>query len=165
METTIGQEIAALQQMNQHELRDKYLALFGEETRSGNRVWIIKRLAWRLQALVEGGLSERARQRAAELANDADVRTTIPQTAVPEKIAKATADAKKLAGVRDSRLPMPGAVLARRYKGKLLQVKVLENGFEFDGTVFPSLSAVAKAITGSHGNGYLFFGLQKGGDQ
>src|SRR5450432_3607936 len=85
METTIGQEIAALQQMNQHELRDKYIALFGEETRSGNRVWIIKRMAWRLQALVEGGLSERARQRAVELANDTEVRTTIPQTESPRR--------------------------------------------------------------------------------
>jgi hypothetical protein len=165
METTIGKEIAALQQMNKHELRDKYIELFGEETRSGNRVWIIKRIAWRMQELVEGGLSERARQRAAELANDADLRTTIPKTAMPEKIAKATEDAKALTGIRDPRLPMTGAVLARRYKGNLLQVKVLENGFEFGGTMFPSLSAVAKAITGSHCNGYLFFDLQKGGDQ
>src|SRR5438094_4743088 len=56
----------------------------------------------------------------------------------------------------DDRLPPPGTVLTRRYKGAVLQVKVRADGFEHQGQVYPSLSAVAKAITGSHCNGFLF---------
>jgi hypothetical protein len=53
---------------------------------------------------------------------------------------------------------MPGTVLTREYKGKLIQVEVLEDGyFEYEGVKYRSLSAVAKAVTGSHWNGYLFF--------
>jgi hypothetical protein len=57
----------------------------------------------------------------------------------------------------DSRLPAPGTVLTRPYKGALLQVRVLQAGFEYDGLAYQSLSAVARAITGSHCNGFLFF--------
>lgn len=56
-------------------------------------------------------------------------------------------------------LPLPGTVLTKDYKGRLLRVLVLDNGFEFEGARFQSLSAVAKAVTGSHTNGYLFFRL------
>ncbi len=59
----------------------------------------------------------------------------------------------------DPRLPPPGTVLRRRYKGRVLQVLVLADGFEFEGRRYPWLSAVAKAITGSHINGYRFFRL------
>jgi len=59
----------------------------------------------------------------------------------------------------DERLPMPGAMLARKFKGRTYQVTVLPVGFEMDGQVYKSLTAVAYAITGSHWNGYLFFGL------
>jgi hypothetical protein len=62
---------------------------------------------------------------------------------------------------RDQRLPLPGTVLTRDYKGQTVQIRVLENGFEYDGEVYRSLSAVAKAITGTHTNGYLFFRLRK----
>jgi hypothetical protein len=58
-------------------------------------------------------------------------------------------------------LPAPGTILARRYKGHIIQVKVLTKGFEYEGTLYRSLSAVAKAITGSHCNGYLFFRLSE----
>jgi hypothetical protein len=58
---------------------------------------------------------------------------------------------------------MPGAVLTREYRGQTIQVTVLPEGFEYDGEVYRSLTAVAKAITGSHWNGPLFFGLRKTG--
>jgi hypothetical protein len=58
---------------------------------------------------------------------------------------------------QDRRLPPPGTVLTRTYKGALLQVRVLPAGFEYDGLAYKSLSAVARAITGSHCNGFLFF--------
>lgn len=56
-------------------------------------------------------------------------------------------------------MPLPGTILVREYKGRKLQVRVLENGFEFEGEIHRSLSAVAKKITGSHCNGFLFFRL------
>jgi hypothetical protein len=127
------------------------------------RSWLVKRIAWRLQALAEGDLSERARQRAAELANDADLRLNPPRTAV---VSEPVADEPRVLPYRaGGRLPRPGSVLTRPYKGDVVQVKVLEHGFEYQGQVYQSLSAVAKAVTGSHCNGFLFFKLnQPGGD-
>ena len=54
---------------------------------------------------------------------------------------------------------MPGTKLRRPYKGQVYEVEVLANGFLYDGEVYPSLSATAYAISGSHWNGYLFFGI------
>jgi hypothetical protein len=76
----VHKEIAALLEMAPAELRAKYLEVFGEPTRSGNKSFLFKRLAWRLQSLAEGGLSDRARRRAAELARDADIRMMIPRS-------------------------------------------------------------------------------------
>ena len=63
--------------------------------------------------------------------------------------------------VRDHRLPAPGTVLTRPYRGRTIAVTILENGFEYEGRRFDSLSAVAKAISGSHCSGLAFFGLTK----
>ena len=75
-----------------------------------------------------------------------------------------TAPSKKAAksrpiGQRDPRLPKVGTTITKKYKGKTLNVRVLEKGFEYNGQVFRSLSGVAKHITGSIWNGFLFFGL------
>jgi hypothetical protein len=118
--------------------------------------------------LAEGDLSERARRRAAELANDADLRLLPPKTSSPHPAAASANDAGVDAnhaapplpvGATDPRLPPSGSTITRLYKGRQLQVTVLQNGFAHDGQVFASLSAVAKAITGSHCNGFLFFRL------
>ena len=60
MGTDMNKEIAALRRMTAGQLRDKYIELFGEKSRSGNRDWLFRRCAWRTQALAEGGLSDRA---------------------------------------------------------------------------------------------------------
>ncbi|GIW55524.1 MAG: hypothetical protein KatS3mg114_0133 [Planctomycetaceae bacterium] len=162
MHLNVGKEVAALQRMTVKELREKYADAFGEETNANNKAWLVKRIAWRLQALAEGDLSERARQRAAELANDADLRLNPPKA----KPASAEPEGTKTASLRfklDDRLPLPGTIITREYKGEKLQVKVLPHGFEFEGEVYKSLSAVAKAITGTHCNGYLFFRLSQNG--
>ena len=157
MQLNIAKEVAALKRMTVKELRAKYSEVFGEETPGNNKPWLIKRIAWRLQALAEGDLSERARRRAAELANDADLRMnpprTIPLSVVPAERTKAVA----MRGRTDPRLPAPGSIITREYKGETLQVHVLTDGFEFEGQRYKSLSAVAKAITGSHCSGFLFF--------
>lgn len=63
---------------------------------------------------------------------------------------------------RDPRLPAPGSTIERKYKDKDLAVKVLEAGFEFEGTQYPSLTALALKITGAKAiSGPAFFGLTK----
>ena len=159
MSLNITKEVALLQRMTVRELRIRYAEVFSEQTKAGNKAWLVKRIAWRLQSLDEGDLSERARQRAAELANDADVRLSPPK-AISAAVAtlKPTRTAR-ITGKGEDRLPPPGTILTREYKGQTLQVKVLPKGFEFEGEVFKSLSAVAKAITGQHCSGYYFFRL------
>lgn len=152
--------IARIQDMSPSELRDRYRALFGEETRSGNRQWLIRRISWREQAIREGGLTERAKARAQELARDEDLRVRPPNTAEPS----AGAGLRTLEGkvsTRDPRLPIPGTVLSRTYKGTDYRVTVLKDGFEYEGRLYKSLTAIADEITGTHWNGHLFFGLAK----
>jgi hypothetical protein len=71
-------EVADLKRMTVKQLRVRHLEVFGEQTRSGNKDFLWKRIAWRIQALAQGDLSERARRRAEELANDADLRVRRP---------------------------------------------------------------------------------------
>lgn len=143
----IDQIVAAMQRMTTGELRTKYAEVFGEQPRSRHKKHLINRIAWRVQANAEGDLSERARKRALDLANDDDLRLTAPRTVV----------------ATDERLPMADAMITREYKGRKIVVKVLESGFEYDGEVYASLSAVAKAVTGSHWSGNRFFGYQQKG--
>ena len=165
METNVGREVAALQRLTVKQLRQKYAEVFGEETNGHNKVWLVRRIAWRLQALAEGDLSDRARRRAGELACDADLRMNPP---VPTPVAAAEPEEapppRVLPFQADDRLPPPGTLLTREYKGRTYQVRVLADGFDYDGQVYRSLSAVAKAITGSHCNGYFFFRLGVKGD-
>lgn len=153
-------EIETLRRMAVKELRRRHMELFGEENRSANRQYLFRRIAWRLQALAEGDLSERARRRAQELARDADLRVRPPRELVtaPSPAGLKTVTGK-VAVSRDERLPMPGTVLRRVFKGHEYHVTVLPNGFEYDGQAYRSLTAVAHAITGSHWNGWHFFGM------
>ena len=132
-----------------------YATVFGEPTNTNNRDWLTKRLAYRLQVQALGGLSERAKQRAKELANEADLRLNPPTS-----LAKLPTPGK-----RDLRLPAPGAVITRTYKGVEHNVEVLANAFIWNANSYPTLTAVAKAITGKHLNGFAFFDLSKGKSQ
>jgi hypothetical protein len=110
------------------DLRARYADLFGEQTRSCNRDYLVRRIAWRLQACAEGDLPERARKRAEELADDADRRTRAPATTATSRADGGRPLIPPLKVAPSSRLPMPGALLTRRYKGREIVVKVLENG-------------------------------------
>jgi hypothetical protein len=157
-------EVEALGRMTAGQLRDRYRDLFGEPSRSGNRDYLAKRLAWRIQSLAEGGLSERAKRRADELARDADLRTTLPKppkAAVPGDGTSTIALPVTPAATAHDRLPGPGTVLTRTYRGARVSVTVRPDGFEHDGRMYGSLSAVARAVTGTQWNGHLFFGLKK----
>lgn len=159
----IAKEVSAMERMTVHELRGKYADVFGEKTNGRNKQWLIKRIAWRMQANVEGDLSERARRRAMELANDSDLRVTMPREPKTEERLPDVTKRVQIAG--DNRLPLPETILKREYKGRTVRVKVLVDGFEFEGERYKSLTAVAKAITGKHWNGYHFFNLRKPGGE
>lgn len=161
MQTELKRELAALDQMSVDALREKHRLVFGEENRSRHREYLKKRIAWRLQALAEGGLSDRARRRALEIANDADLRIRMPSAPELPPLAPERTEVHAFHDGRDGRLPVPGTTIMRVYRGRTIKVTVLEGGFEYDGERFRSLSAVAKKVTGSHWNGMLFFGLGK----
>ena len=160
MRVNITKEIAALGRLTVAQLREKHVEVFGEATRSGNKDWLRKRIAWRIQANASGDLSERARRRADELANDADLRTTTPKPKVADAPVATTTTAS-VAFDHNSRLPMAGSNIKRLYKGREVNVRVLPRGFEYEGEVYRTLSSVAKAVTGTHWNGYHFFNLNK----
>ena len=156
MELNIVNEVAALQRLSIAQLRLRFAELCGETSNASNRTWLTKRILWRMQALAEGDLSQRARQRAAELARDADLRLNAPHHPATTT-ATTPPQPGNLSAPIDPRLPPPGTILTRPYKGQQLQVQVLNEGFAYAGRVYPSLSAVAKVITGTHTNGYHFF--------
>jgi len=161
MSLNIVKEVAALEQMTVGQLQDRYVEVFGETVRSRHRQYLIRRIAWRLQANAEGGLTERALRRAEELADDADVRLTPPRWAtVGRQERPAEANTVRVPVTTDPRLPPPGGQITRRYKGRTITVTVLADGFEYLGERYRSLTAIAKAITGSHMNGSRFFGLE-----
>src|SRR5262249_52424524 len=157
MGSEIAKELATLGRLSVGGLRERYAEVFGEPTNGNNRPWLVRRIAWRLQERAEGGLTERARRRAEELADDADLRVIPPRTAAGGPAGQLSTAPDRT--TKDRRLPVPGTVLTRPYKGGVLQVRVLADGFEYDGSIYWSLSAVAKAATGSHMNGFAFFGL------
>jgi len=160
MPIDVDTAVKTLARMTVTQLRERYAEVFGEATRSFNKQHLIKRIAWRLQAIHEGDLSERARRRAGELANDADLRIR-PPAAPPAADGNGSVATSPFRIEPDDRLPMPGTLLKREYKGQTVQVRVLSEGFEFEGDIYRSLSAVARKVTGGHWNGYHFFGLPK----
>ena len=161
---SIAAMVKQLQRMTPRELRKQWEKVFGEPCRSSNKDYLWKRIAWRIQADAEGGLSERARRREQELACESDIRLRPPRGAfkAPDGAAASSAQAVAPPRKKDHRLPPPGTVLTREYHGERIAVTVLARGFEYEGTRYRSLSAVAKAITGSQWNGYHFFGLADG---
>jgi hypothetical protein len=154
----IETEVKRLERMTVGALADKYLALLGEETRSRNKKYLVRRIAWHLQAKHEGGLSERAQNRAEELADEAVLRVRAPSAFLASDPETPGHFQRPKPG-RDPRLPMPGAIITKEYRGQLIEVLVRTDGFEWSGRFFRSLSAAAKAISGSHVNGFAFFGL------
>jgi len=153
-------EIEALDRMTVGQLREKYVDAFGEESRSYNKDFLRKRIAWRLQAQAYGGLSERARRRAEELADDADLRVRAPRSTQGRDAAARRRGKTAARPKRDPRLPLPGELLVRDYNGAKVVVRVLDAGFEYEGRLHRSLSPIAREVTGTNWNGFEFFQLR-----
>jgi hypothetical protein len=162
MNAAILMEIESLRRANMSGLRKKYEEVFQEPTRCRNREHLFRRIAWRLQALAEGDLSERARGRAREIARDADLRKVAPRDFLSvggERVQ--TTGEKRNGREQDRRLPVPGSLLSRKWKGRTILVEALVKGFRYEDRHYPSLSAIAVAITGTRWNGLAFFGLTR----
>ena len=153
-ETNLSQ-IMALKEKSLSDLQTKYKELFpGQQAPSNNKVYLWRKIAYRLQEMEYGGISEETQGKIQELIKKYDpVNNT---TVRPDNIA-GKGGKKKIN--RDRRLPIPGTILTKEYKGKRFEVKIVESGFEYNNKIYKSLSAIAKEITGAHWNGYLFFNL------
>lgn len=152
MEEKLLDQIMGLRNKPLEELRAKYAEIFqGEAPSSNNKVFLWRKITYRLQELEYGGLSAEATGRITELINKYD-----PVNNKSLRPKPSGTDKNKTPG-RDLRLPIPGAVIRKEYKGKLIEVKVLEKGFEYEEKAYRTLSSVAKVVTGAHWNGYLFF--------
>lgn len=145
-EKTIAQEIAELREMRVPELVERYEEVFGKRPRTGHRVWLWRRIAWRIQEMRFGGLSTVAKRRLDELIEELDLPLGGART-----VRKATRPGE----------PMAGTTVVRVWKGTEIRAAKVDGGWEHDGVVYRSLSSVAKAVTGSHWSGPGFFRLTK----
>jgi hypothetical protein len=155
--------ISDLPRLSAPQLQAAHQEMFGAKHPIANCQYLRRKIAWHLQAAKEGGLPESVRQYAMAIARGAELRVRIAdnlsrrQIAVPLEYSMTTA----VVQTHDSRLPMPGSLIVKKYKDRTLVVKVLDNGYEYEGCRFTSLSALAGEITGTRWNGFAFFGLEK----
>jgi len=140
----ISEELAELRAMNVAELVERYIAVFGKAPRCKQPTWMFRKIAWEIQARRFGGLSKRAHERLEELMAEID----IPLDAARGQI-------------RPGRKTTQGTTVARFWNGREVSATSVDGGWEHEGVVYRSLSAVAKHVTGSHWNGKLFFGLTR----
>jgi len=145
-------EIMALKNAPTKELLKQYKELYGEDAKGTHKTYLWRKIAYRLQEKERGSISTKAKGKLKTLIEEFD---PINNKALrPDKPM-----VSQQASVKDKRLPIPGTAITKEYKGSNYQIKVLEKGFEYNGKIYKTLSAIAKEITGAHWNGYLFFNL------
>ncbi len=137
---TIGADLAALRELPYEELRQQWQEFYGP-TRPArmSRMLLLRALAYRMQEQALGGLDRTTRRRLARAAQDLAA-GRLPVASRP-KI-------------------KPGTRLLREWQGVVHEVIVLESGVQYRGEAWPSLSAVAREITGTRWSGPRFFGLK-----
>jgi len=162
MSTTKNQHawksVADLQKLSLEELQSEYERVVGKKTKSRNRKQLFATLAKKAQ---EGGGQSKDNSVLTTKFNRKPTRGARRPGGEMGKDKRDRKPAVKPLGQRDPRLPQVGSIITKTYKGRELNVKVTETGFEFGGKSFRSISAIAKEVTGSIWNGFLFFGLTK----
>ena len=142
MENSVLAQLAALPGKTTPELKQLWRDLYDREPPPYNKPFLIKRLAYRIQELAYGGLSARAEAKLKELIEEEDRRVKGKQP------------------VRKGDRPIAGTRLIREWQGVEHTATVLDDGYEYQGRRYKSLSAIARAITGTRWNGPAFFGLR-----
>jgi hypothetical protein len=145
-----------LQNLSIKSLRERFNETLGYPSSSRSRSFLIRKILWGIQAKEHGDISEIARTRALSIADDRDLKARLQDKQPALRLAEKIVD---IDTTTDPRLPIPGSVIERFYKGSPVRVLVLENGFEWNGTFFKSLSAIAREVSGTRWNGFGFFGL------
>ena len=147
MKRSVVKQIAELPTLPIDRLKERWRALYDTEPPAYNRVYLVKRLAYRVQELAYGGLSEVAMAQLRDRVENGNLGVDTPGNSRIEK-------------KRDLNRPAVGTRIIREWNGQRYEVTVVRDGFEFQGRRFRSLTAVAKALTGGHRNGPAFFGLR-----
>lgn len=162
---SIEQIETALRVLSMPELRERFAQHYGHTTNSRNKAHLIHRILWAVQRDTLGDISDAARKKA--LASIADDRSVKERFSAPKVTSNKSDKAENMQQVTITYQPrqelLPGTVLCRNYQGEDVRVLVLENGFEWDGKRFKSLSAVARSVTKTRWSGPGFFGLTKKG--
>lgn len=140
-------------------LRDRFCETLGYTSSSRNRPFLIRKILWGMQAAATGDVSPKARHQAEKLADERDIVTHVPKFPLQSPKAKKKTTFR-FSPTKDSRLPVPGSVLVRQYKGREVRVTIGAEDFEFEGKRYQSLSSIAREVTGSSYNGFLFFKLK-----
>jgi hypothetical protein len=161
--TPIETDLDGLATAGMERLQELHHEMFPGAPVTLNAGYLRRKIAWHLQAKKEGGLPDSARQYALALARNSALHVRIGDNAERHKkeIPIDRAVTTQVAPDHDARLPLPGSLLIKDYRGKTEVVRVLERGFEYEGRKYGSLSAVAQEITGTKWNGWAFFGLAR----
>jgi hypothetical protein len=141
MADTVLAQLAALKTAPVADLKKKWRDLFDREPPPYNRRFLENRLAYRIQELAYGGLSEETLERLVALADELEGKTSRRRSSL-------------------ATLPVAGTRLIREWKGVEHSVTVRHKDFEYQGRPYKSLSAIARNITGTRWNGLVFFGLK-----
>ena len=155
MKESVISRIMAIKDLPSKDLQKKYEEVFGgKKPTSNNRTYLWRRIAYRMQEIEFGGLPEDAQTKIQELIKEHD-----PINAIATRPVASDQNPSPKKPLRDRRLPIPGTIIVKSYKGLKIEVKALDKGFEYKNVVYKSLTAIAKEITGAHWNGFLFFNL------
>jgi|LSQX01.3.fsa_nt_gb hypothetical protein len=146
---SVLKQIADLDTLSHDQLCELWRTLYGKEPMAFNRPYLIKRLAYRIQELAYGGLSDRAHKM---------MDSILESHGFDEN--GGSQDSKRRARKRRNGMPIVGARLVRKWNAKSYEVIVTHSGFEYEGKLYGSLTAITKVITGTHWNGRSFFGLK-----
>ncbi len=152
MTKEISLQIEELKKASAKELLTRYKMLYGEDATGTHKTYLWRKVAYKLQEQEHGSLSAKARDKLKALIEEFDPINN-------KALRPDTSMVSQQVSTKDKRLPIPGTVITKEYKGTNYQVKTLEKGFEYNGKIYKTLSAIAKEITGAHWNGYLFFNL------
>ncbi len=147
MNETVLSRLAGLKKASTSELRDLGSRYFDSEAPGYNRRFLESRIAYRIQELALGTLSRQTVTRLEALGEELD--------GGKKAVRQVTARGRLVTGTQ----------IVREYQGVEYRVTVLEDGFEYAGKPYRSLSAIARAITGTRWNGLVFFGLKRSGEQ